>query len=105
MSVSEVLGCVAAVTSAFHTSAELVQAMRERRDKKKKKRKEKEEEQAVQEKMLLQNLETGEQTIQHTYQTEAKRLGPIFETGDGRRNVITTSEASANLFQKPREVS
>ena len=55
MSGREVLGCVAAVVSAFHTAADTLEVVKERKEKKKRK-KEKEIEELVEIKLLHKSL-------------------------------------------------
>lgn len=77
MSGLEVVGCIAAVVSAFHGGAELVKAI------KKKHKKRKDVERDFQEKQLQESLEQGEKQVSVRYCAEYDVFGYAFRAGDG----------------------
>ena len=99
MSGIEVIGCVAAVVSAFHGGAELVQIIKERKEKKRR-RKEKDLEQAFQERMLLQSLVDGATQCNTCSMERHHRFGPLFDRGDA----IATSELKDVVISLQGEV-
>jgi hypothetical protein len=77
----EVVGCIAAVVSAFHGAAELIEILKVRKEKKKKRR-ERDIEQIVQEKLLHTSLLQGERECESRRQEGSQRFGRAFDRGD-----------------------
>ncbi|KAK6428206.1 hypothetical protein LTR95_015651 [Oleoguttula sp. CCFEE 5521] len=101
LEVVAVVGCVAAVVSAFHGAAELTDIIKERREKKRKRRdREKDMEQAVQERMLHTSLVQGARQIDQTGLERRQQFGYAFERGD----LTATSELKDVVIRLQGEV-
>lgn len=81
MSGIQVTGCVAAIVSAFHSGAELIHIIKERKDRNWR-RKEKELEQSVQEKMLHASLVEGASQCHLSSVDRSQRFGLAYDSGD-----------------------
>ncbi|KAK5007755.1 hypothetical protein LTR28_004878 [Elasticomyces elasticus] len=75
LEVVALVSCVAAVVSAFHGGAELIEII-------KKKHKKRKNERDCQEKILQQSLVQGERQVKDSYDAEYTRFGAAFSVGD-----------------------
>ena len=78
-----VVACVAAVCSAYHDGAEILQQIRAKRNARKAARLDAFTEDATRE--LEVSLTRGEDVIQSQYERDYKRFGVAFANGDGGR--------------------
>nr|OQO26600.1 hypothetical protein B0A51_08281 [Rachicladosporium sp. CCFEE 5018] len=96
-----VVGCIAAVVSAFHGAAELTATIKERREKKRKRKDRKGDmEQAIQERMLHDSLVQGAREIDQTGLERRQQFGYAFERGDS----TATSELKDIIIRLQGEV-
>nr|OQO27210.1 hypothetical protein B0A51_05094 [Rachicladosporium sp. CCFEE 5018] len=101
LEVVAVVGCVAAVVSAFHGAAELTVIIRERRERRRRRRdRERDMEQAVQERMLHTSLVDGAMQIDQTGLARRQQFGYAFERGDS----TATSELKDVVIRLQGEV-
>nr|OQO26590.1 hypothetical protein B0A51_06781 [Rachicladosporium sp. CCFEE 5018] len=101
LEVVAVVGCVAAVVSAFHGAAELTEIIRERRERRQRRRdRERNMEQAVQERMLYASLVQGARQIDQTGLERRQQFGYAFERGD----LTATSELKDVVIRLQGEV-
>ncbi|KAK4991129.1 hypothetical protein LTR50_002059 [Elasticomyces elasticus] len=75
LEVLAVVSCVAAVVSAFHGGAELIETVKKKHKKRKKER-------DCREEILQESLFHGEREVKSSYDTEYTRFGAAFSVGD-----------------------